>query len=437
MSKAVKRSCLFLAGVLFILPLYAYSKSFFSMTLQELRVAAFNGSVEAKVELADRYFFGRGGVSQSDAYGVQLYREAAEEGSIAAMQKMGYLYDQNIITDHISADAAAAAVFYEKVLNKALELQTLDISDSHSLLIVLNALFIMHARGRHSSELFLNNALSLYKKVYSVEYQGKKRFELYKKAEQGDISAVMELSRTAPETSFGEAQFLLMTAAKMGSVKAMLLLAHDYRYGNSAFMASSHTIRQAAGLLKQAFGKGSFEAAEDLAEIYTLGILLYGRSVIKPNLLLSRSYHQAAAELGSFSSKAVLAEVYEKGYLGVRPNLQKAVQYHVMVLEAADSGRFGESEDFYVKKKKGSISFLQKTANDGDVEALHQLGRLYSGGLKYLNHQLIPQNTALAVMFFERAAEQNHERARADLLNMVPQQERRAYSRCISLLGAS
>ena len=416
-----------LVGVLFILPLSTYAKALHYMTEKELWGAYAQGNIEAKTVLADRNYYGLDEHPKNTNFALALYEQAAADGNISAIQQMGSFYQSGEHSTHYPQSLSRSIELYEQALNIAIEKQSLTLKDSDDLHKILGNLFALYETGQYSSELFLSNGLALYKKTYGIE-MNKKKYNLFKKTdEQREIKTLLKLAdfETSEQLHPGlgrERRFLLMQAINLGSVEAMLDLAKDYRDGVGFAPQTKHTIKKAVKLYKQALLQGnSIEAAEQLAHIYRHGIKIKGVKMIGKNDINSRSFYQKAAELGSIFAMEQLAYIYKNGYLGVKPNLEKAVQYSVMSLE------YNNSEwEYHAKRiKEKSISFLQQMAENGSAEASYQLGRLYERGHKVMGavdrsyRQLVPKNQVLAVLFFERAAQQGHKEAQKFLRDKV------------------
>ena len=425
-----------LIGVLFILSFDAYSLySEKHMTNSRLIHEVYNkksSDVLMILELAERYFHGREGMSEDPKKSVELYKKAAERGNFKAISQIGHFYEQGWPIDR---DLSRAVQFYEQALNIAIrQIAKNELSDYHDLNFILGRLFILHERGLYSSKLFLKKGLFLYQKIYEGEPKipSHNKAELYGQARKGDITALLKLADHESIANYPEKRFLLMTAAELGSVQAMVELAETYRYEYDNAPRTKHTIQRAVSLYEQASIEGSITAAEELAEIYRDGVRDTANTdtmLIDKNFSKARAFYTKAAELGSFSAMDVLAKMYAEGGLGIKPNLEKALQYHVMILETKVTHQETVGTKFIAHLKEKSITYLQEFANKGSAEASYQLGRFYRDGLRVnKKYQILPVNLALAVLFFERASEKEHEKAKEALRSMIPEDMRQVNS---------
>ena len=396
--------------------------------------AADLGNIDAMRELAVIYEKGQLGVKPNEEKAHQYYEQALnitiEKGDIPALEKLGSIYQTKHIIDDTGNNLSRAVQAYEQALNIALSSpeQTKESDITIYLRLILNRLFKLHENGEYSSELFLNNALALYKKVHSLSSlkHSEKLAELYAKAEQGDVQALLEASNITHvyDKRNVERRFDLMKAGEMGSVTAMLKLADIYHHAAIfKFQAQAHdglnlkhTTRTAVNLYKQALLKGSAIAAYSLASIYRTGIREHTSHdvLIKQNALISRSFYKKAADLGNIDAIWELAVIYEKGQPGVKPNEEKAHQYYIQ-----HSIGVLEDEKSSGMKKAESMVRLHEIAANGSAEANYQLGRFYRDGLP--NYQGFSTNTAIAVSYFEKALEkeQGHEKAETALRQMT------------------
>ena len=427
-----KMKYLILIGILLNLPFYVHSLSVLDMSYDDLStaVALDPNNIDAKAELAHRYWYGKKGASQNKSKAIKLWEEAAEKGSLQAISKLGYIYRWGRY-DGIE-NLTRAVQLYEQAVNIVLsnpKKAELEYYHTHS---ILQTLFLLHENGTYSSKLFLNNALTLRKILYNAqrdlfshEPYYKKVVELYTKAEQGDAQALFKASSLPYEYKNKiQTRFELMKASEMGSVTAMLTLADIYinialfNPKASGIYNKKHVLKTAINLLRKAFFQGkSAKAGDKLAHIYRYGIRhpASGEFLIKPNHLNSRTFLKESADLGSIDAMMDLEKIYDQGLLGVKPNKEKAnqyyIQYSVRILENPEDLQLSVFDTDKI------INRLREIARDGSPEANYQMGRFYRDG----SSSIIPAHTVMASLFFQRALERGeHKEAETALREMIP-----------------
>ena len=422
---------LILIGILLNLPFYVHSLFVWEMRYRDLStaVALDPNNIDAKAELAHRYWYGVKGALKKKKKAIKLWEEAAEKGSLRAISQLGEIYEWGY--DGIE-NLTRAIQLYEQAINTVLSNPTQAKPKVIFIENILSRLFRLHENGKYSSELFLNNALTLYKIIYSrylfkEESYYKKVVELYTKAEQGDSQALLKASRLPYKyKNATEIRFELMMASEMGNVTAMLTLADIYidaaRFESQstsiAALNIEYTIKTAVKLLKKAFFQGkSAKAGHKLAHIYRYGIRhpASGEFLIKPNHLNSRTFLKESADLGSIDAMMDLEKIYDQGLLGVKPNKEKANQYYIQfsvrVLENPEDPQLSVFDTDKI------INHLREIAKEGSPEANYQMGRFYRDG----SSSIIPANTVMAAFFFERALERGeHKEAETALREMIP-----------------
>ena len=448
-----------------MLPFCVYSEEVKYMSMEELKEASQQGNNEAKMHLADNFFGYRNQFPIEDYQdynfrkgenlieGARLYEELAAKGHFEAIHKLGkHLTEEG--REH--RDIPRAVKWYEHAVRIALK-SKFNNTTAVWMDAILGRLFLLHETGVHSSQLFLENGLFLYHKTKSAYYfnnfetlnDGDLERQLYKqsKEETAPLVKLAELyvsESLSPMDHFDtdrqrNTRFLLMEAAKRGSIQAMFKLADAYMNSLPSLDFShlsseekkkaeirslgaphtGHTMKQAVDLYTQAFRKGSLKATERLAHIYQHGVYIDGKIVVDKNYLLSRNFHQAAIKRGSPISMDALATIYEDGHgLGInKQDFEKAIQYRVMILENIDSHSL-----LHVPYKvyERSAAALRRMAEDGEVEAIYHLGRFYEQGLES-RKSMIPKNETMAALLYEKAAEKGHEEARTALRNKLPE----------------
>ena len=428
---------LILIGILLNLPFYVHSLPVLDMSYDDLStaVALDPNNIDAKAELGFRYLHGVKGTPKNESKAIKLLEEAIEKkGNYLSIHhlihQLGFTYEMKDLRDGgVGNNLSRATHFYEQAINIVLNNPTqITVVDTTFIMGILDTLFSLHENGRYSSELFLNNGLTLYKTVHSVDIlnYSKKLEKLYIKAEQGDTQALLTIANplTSEGLGFpGERRFALMKASEMGDVTAMLKLADIYikaarfafAHHKIAGLNIKYTIKTAVKLLKKAFFQGkSAKAGHKLAHIYRYGIRhpASGEFLIRPNHLNSRTFYKETADLGDLEAMLVLEDIYDKGWLGVKPNKEKANQYYIQY-----SVRVLEDPNFSDLKKDKIINRLREIAKDGSPEANYQMGRFYRDG----SSSIIPSNTAMAAFFFERALEKGeHKEAETALREIIP-----------------
>ena len=425
---------LILIGILLNLPFYVHSLFVSDMSYNDLStaVAIDPNNIDAKAELAHRYWYGKKGASQKRSKAIKLWEEAAEKGSLRAANTLGDIYRWGKWEYDGIENLTRAVQFYEQAINIVLNNPTRAKLEYYTYENILQTLFLLHENGTYSSKLFLNNALTLYQILYNHNHGWngwktyyKKVIELYTKAKQGDAQALFKASSLPYEYKDKiQTRFELMKASEMGNVTAMLELADIYinialfKSKSSGIYNKKHILKTAINLLRKAFFQGkSAEAGDKLAHIYRYGIrhLASGEFLIKPNHLNSRTFLKESADLGSIDAMMDLEKIYDQGLLGVKPNKEKAnqyyIQYSVRILENPEDLQLSVFDTDKI------INRLREIARDGSPEANYQMGRFYRDG----SSSIIPANTVMASLFFQRALERGeHKEAETALREMIP-----------------
>ena len=436
-----------LIGFLFLWTPYVYSTTNTGMNFFDLMRVPLpqlldiydnhENNAEAAAEFAGRYYLGLRGMPKVMSRAIEFYEEASEKGSMRALDRMGYFYENGI---YVGQDVLQAAKVYEQAMDVALKKSNEELKYEYTLHTSLDRLVHLHETGKYSSDFLLNNGLALYLKVYKRgrSFSDRKRAKLYIEAQKKDKIALLKLSFQSGShkgrDNGRERRFALIKAVEIGSAVAMVKLADAYKYGHDNAPQTEYTIKQAVALYKKAASKGSMDAAEALAEIYHYGIrdgIEAGTVIVNHNFLSARKFYKQAVELGSLKATGKMAEIYEKGLLDMRPNLEKALQYYVMILEREPLSyeKDGISIAELADLKEKSMDRLREMAKGGSADAHYYLGRFYRDGLRGVkSYQGVSANLALAVLFFEKAAKEGHEEAGKALREMVPENIRKVNS---------
>jgi TPR repeat protein len=164
----------------------------------------------------------------------------------------------------------------------------------------------------------------------------------------------------------------LAPAARAGDPRSQFLLAALYLHGNGVAKDTDVAVQW----LERSAGQGYAPAQSDLG-----GLLLEGRNVARDttralNLLLKAAAQQ---DSGAFYNLGVM---YRDG-LGVAEDREKCRRYF---LAAAEKGyalaQYGIGQlSFEDKDFMRSAYWYQKAGNQGDLEALYNLGYMYHEGL--------------------------------------------------------
>jgi uncharacterized protein len=92
----------------------AYDEADYDRALQLLRPLAQRGDREAQFLLAEIHYFGHGSTEKNDAEAVKYYEQAARQGHVEAMFRLGYLYASG---QGVEQSGARAAEWYVRAAN--------------------------------------------------------------------------------------------------------------------------------------------------------------------------------------------------------------------------------------------------------------------------------------------------------------------------------
>jgi len=185
-------------------------------------------------------------------------------------------------------------------------------------------------------------------------------------------------------------------AADQGDANAMFDLGNQYERG-----AGVPTNFEVAKQWYIRAGELGYAAAQ-----HKLGLLLASKSEHKEAV----RWLQAATDQGHCGAQCALGAMYRDGN-GVPQNRALALKLlHI----AADQDHIAAQlslgllyhKDGFAKE---AVPFLQKAADQGDVDAQYQLGKMFSEG------EGLPRNARAALVWLRRASEQGHEMATRDI----------------------
>jgi len=205
---------------------------------------------------------------------------------------------------------------------------------------------------------------------------------------------------------------LVKFAADKGDVTAMINIALLSFHGSG----TSVNYIIAAEYLQKAAEAGNGQAAYQLGQLY-----LQGKGVKKDENKAFQCFTLAADE-GLMEAQVGLAQCYANG-IGTDADLQAARKYWVTASLSGDAvaqrsigERLLNGTDGFSKDPEKARRFLARAAEAGDTHAMFQLALCYDKGIGG------PKDNVAKVKWLEKAAEQHHPGAVAELQDFLKEQ---------------
>lgn len=339
--------------------------------------------VQAKVALAELYYFGRG-TEQDYSKAVELYTSAAEQGNAVAQSNLGVLYQNG---QGVQEDYGKAAELYEKAANQ-------------NVAQAMCNLGWMHENGQ----------------VRPVDYE--KAFELYSKAADLGIPqaqynlGVMYETGKGVSINYQKAIEYFTLAANHNIAQAHFSLGVMYATGK--YVRKSYT--KAVEHYKAAAEQGIAQAQYNLALMYASG-----RGVPKKDYAKAVELYKQAADSGYTPAQNNLGWMYQNG-LGVNRDYQKAMELFQEAvaqgnIEARESLGWMYQNGYGVPQDYKMAAYLyEENAERGDSSAQKNLGWLCEHGLG------VPQDYQKASELYRKSSEQGNVKAQYLLASLNKQQ---------------
>lgn len=319
--------------------------------IDRIKMEAEQGSVEAQLDLGQRYMFGRG-LPRDGKLADQWLRRAAGAGNVEAQYLVGWLY----------------------MPLKPADVKIVESDPAESIRWLRTAA----ESGHPSAQLHLAKHLR--------------------------VTLVLGVSQGKHEEFRREALIWLRKAAHQGVAKAMCLLGDAYRDGEAVIQDSSI----AFDWFTRAAESGDLDGQYALGEAYEIG------SGTKTDVVNAFRWFQKAADAGHASAQFKVADMFERGE-GVRRNDGASRAWMLKAAERGSPdaqyriGRMYLSAGTAEAPTEG-YKWLCRASDGGSVEATHQAAALgYAKAQHRLGEVFLNKNQYEAAVFWlAKAADQGH-----------------------------
>ncbi|ACE06262.1 hypothetical protein Aasi_0895 [Candidatus Amoebophilus asiaticus 5a2] len=347
--------------------------------------AADQGNMHAQNWLGFMYQHGQGG-PQNYQEAIKWFQKAADQGLADAQNNLGFMYQNGY---GLSQNYQEAIKWFQKAADQGLA-------------AAQNSLGFMYQNGYGLSQNY-QEAIKWYQKA----------------AEQGHADAQNNLGFTYQNgyglsQNYQEAIKWYQKAAEQGNMYAQNWLGFMYENGQGV----EKNYRKAIEWYQKAADQGYAYAQYNLGDMYDNG------KGVSQNYQEAIKWYQKAAEKGNAAAQCGLGFMYENG-LGVAQSYEGAVKWYQKGAEQENmSGKANLGRMYYegkgimkdiVKANKlfqEAVSTIKNWAEKGDIGPQNLLGWMYQYG------QGVGQNDQEAVLWYQKAAKQEHIVAQFRLASM-------------------
>ena len=376
-----------------------------------LRVAADNGSAEAKYKLGICYFYGYG-VTKNPAEAVKWFRKAADQGDVDAQYMLGVCYSYG---EGVAKNPAEAVKWIRKAADQGSADAQYSLGNCYyngSGVTKNPAEAVKWFRkaadnGSAEAQLMLGVCYSYGEGVAKNPAEAVKWTR--KAADQGDAKAQYSLGKCyyngyGVAKNPAEAVKWWRKAADQGIAEAQYNLGLCYYNGYG--VSEDHA--EAVKWYRKAADQGYADAQSSLGGCY-----LDGDGVPEDHTEAVKWFRKVADQ-GDAKAQLMLGVCYFDGE-GVTKNYAEAVKWY---RKAANQGiaeaQYSLGNCYYngsgvTKNPAEAVKWFRKAADNGSAEAQYSLGLCYGKG------EGVPKDLVEAVKWFVKAAEQGHENAKKAL----------------------
>ncbi|MBQ7665449.1 MAG: toll/interleukin-1 receptor domain-containing protein [Synergistaceae bacterium] len=340
-----------------------------------------NGSSEAQIILGDIYTEGFGEEVEDYSRAKEWYEKAAENGNVTALIKLGEMYmsEQNY---------AKAREYFERAAEKDSTEAQIELGNMyfHSLGVKEDyekaAEWYEKAAAKGSS--FAQGRLDSIREE-NDKLKAREKYE--KAAENGNVTALIKLGEMyMSEQNYVKAREYFEKAAENGNTEVQIELGHMYMSEGNYAKAREHFERAAE--------KDITQAQVELGTMYFHGL------GVKQDYEKAAEWYEKAAAKGDYFAQGRLDSIREENN-----TTQNRENYEEDTITGNEG--LGVEQDY-----ASNMEWLEKIANNGDVQLQLILGDMYYYGLD------VEQDYAKALEWYEKAASNGNEEAKKKLIEI-------------------
>ena len=369
------------------------------------RRAIEEGSVAARDRLASLLYVDTASEA-ARAEAVKLWREAAADGHLSAMTKLG----RTLIAEAGGPEQAGPEVIEEAATLLELAAREGNASAMAELADILASealgaprLDLAREWLRRSADAGRTSSLVTLARTHIAAGDAARAVEIFEEAaEKGSVHSMVELARaytlgigTDPDIERGSEWLRRADAKGVADPRTLEILGRGYLENAGA----PGNVRRGLELLERAADLGNVRSMLRIARIYSQGDL------IAPNAGLSLDWYRRAADAGNVTAMIEIGRAYAKGEL-VPEDRAEAFRW---LRRAIDSGSentqaliaIGQALTRGVGAERDTqkgFEFFERAAQKGNVRAMELVAVAYQTGLG------VTQDPAKAVPWYSRAA---------------------------------